>query len=428
MELIFWITTGACIACWVARLLNRDYFSILTYVVLGIYLPMFLYFAGWSYLFTSSIQIDFYYIFICFNLALLFVQPFDPVMNRTTTYQFVLCCSSKLVIVVNCIYIAAMLAENYLGSGYFLPALHGIDIHTYHAPVLFWVTGATYIVMAIDTLSGLFHQKRFLLLDLVIIALLFVGKSARMDVFISIIQTVSLLIFANISKVKKDKSGSRIKASKLKKKILSAVLACALIAIVLFAVNVGNTRMNHYGQYDIQYSDGIGYKGPEFFGDAMAYYYGYFPFSFYNLNVNIALVGPHENYIGQDSFRSLYFGILQFDNVFDMPLNEANDSKIIVTKGATVTTGFWDFYYDYGQYCYIPMIISMVLYILLRRNLFNNSFQKSSSILSYFYWTPLWFFMSFNNTVWDTCVLVNLILLLLISDKVFKVTVYSAGK
>lgn len=424
MAAIFWITTISCISVWVYRMVKKDYFSILTYVVFGIYLPVFLYFAKWSTLITVPVQSDFYYIFICFNFILLFVQFFDPVIKNNGVTQIRFKLNSGLIIAIDAIYVVSMLIENYLGSGFLLPALHGIDIHTFHAPLLFYISGASYVIIAFNTLYALSAKRGFLLFDLLVIALLFVGKSARMDAFIAIVEIASLVIFTGVVQLRRKISvdeGIEKKSFEKRRHVIRAAAAVGLACLVLIAVNIGNDRMNHYGTYDLKYEEGIGYDGPELFGNIMAYYYGYFPFSFCNLNNNIAFVGYHEKYIGQDSFRAFYFGILQSDNLFDLPLNEANDSKVIVTRGATVTTGFWDFYFDYGELCFIPMIMSMIIYVLLRQNLMRNAKAKPSAFLSYFYWVPLWFFMSFNDTIWDTCVLVNLSILLLVSDKLFEI-------
>lgn len=426
MDILFWITTAACICAWIFRMCKGDFFSILTYVVTGIYLPMFLYFAGWSVLFLTPIQHDFYWIFIVFNMLLLLVQFLDPLVKRPHGLRFSYKLGPAFLAIVDIVYLLAMFAENYMGSGRVLPGLAGIDIHTYHAPILFYITGATYIVVALNTLAALDGKKWLLAFDVLVVALLFFGKSARMDAFIAIVECVSLVAFVGIPEaIRRKPSMPKKPRSKAKKVLTAAAVVAVLVFVVQMGINIGNDRMNSYGRYDITYGDGIGYCGPELLGDALSLYYGYFPFSFYNLDNNIAFVGQQGTFAGINSYRAFYFGVLQFDNLFDLPLNEANSSKVVVTKGATVTTGFWDFYYDYGQLCAIPMAVTLLIYLLLRRSLAKNYKCFPACILAYFYWVPLWFFMSFNDTVWDTCVLVNLILIALVSGKAF---VLSVGK
>lgn len=397
-----------------------DYFSILTYVVWGIYLPMFLFFAGWSVLFLTPIQDDFYWIFIVFNMLLLLFQFVDPIVKLPRRLRFSYKLGPVFLVVVDSIYLLAMFIENYMGSGKILPGLAGIDIHTFHAPLFFYITGATYIVVALNTLAALDGKKWLLSFDILVVVLLFFGKSARMDAFIAIVECISLVAFIGITEaINGAKERSDKGPSKIKKVITAVLVSIVLLFVVQAGINIGNNRMNSYGRYDITYGDGIGYSGPELFGDALSLYYGYFPFSFYNLNNNIACVGQQGTFAGVNSYRSLYFGVLQFDNLFNVPLNEANDSKVIVTKGATVTTGFWDFYYDYGRYCMIPLAITLGIYILLRHSLANNHRKSPTCIIAYFYWAPLWFFMSFNDTVWDTCVLINLLLIAVISKRAF---------
>lgn len=420
MSFVFWITTIACICTWIFRMCKGDYFSILTYVVWGIYLPMFLFFAGWSVLFLTPIQDDFYWIFIVFNMLLLLFQFVDPIVKLPRRLRFSYKLGPVFLVVVDSIYLLAMFIENYMGSGKILPGLAGIDIHTFHAPLFFYITGATYIVVALNTLAALDGKKWLLSFDILVVVLLFFGKSARMDAFIAIVECISLVAFIGITEaINGAKERSDKGPSKIKKVITAVLVSIVLLFVVQAGINIGNNRMNSYGRYDITYGDGIGYSGPELFGDALSLYYGYFPFSFYNLNNNIACVGQQGTFAGVNSYRSLYFGVLQFDNLFNVPLNEANDSKVIVTKGATVTTGFWDFYYDYGCYCMIPLAITLGIYILLRHSLANNHRKSPTCIIAYFYWVPLWFFMSFNDTVWDTCVLINLLLIAVISKRAF---------
>lgn len=420
MSFVFWITTIACICTWIFRMCKGDYFSILTYVVWGIYLPMFLFFAGWSVLFLTPIQDDFYWIFIVFNMLLLLFQFVDPIVKLPRRLRFSYKLGPVFLVVVDSIYLLAMFIENYMGSGKILPGLAGIDIHTFHAPLFFYITGATYIVVALNTLAALDGKKWLLSFDILVVVLLFFGKSARMDAFIAIVECISLVAFIGITEaINGAKERSDKGPSKIKKVITAVLVSIVLLFVVQAGINIGNNRMNSYGRYDITYGDGIGYSGPELFGDALSLYYGYFPFSFYNLNNNIACVGQQGTFAGVNSYRSLYFGVLQFDNLFNVPLNEANDSKVIVTKGATVTTGFWDFYYDYGRYCMIPLAITLGIYILLRHSLANNHRKSPTCIIAYFYWAPLWFFMSFNDTVWDTCVLINLLLIAVISKRAF---------
>lgn len=424
MAVLFWTTTAACICAWIFRMCKGDFFSILTYVVTGIYLPMFLYFAGWSVLFLTPVQDDFYWIFIVFNMLLLLVQFLDPLVKRPQGLRFRYKLGPAFLAIVDIVYLLAMFAENYMGSGRVLPGLAGIDIHTYHAPILFYITGATYIVVAFNTLAALDGKKWLLAFDALVVALLFFGKSARMDAFIAIVECISLVAFVGIPETIRRKSTKPEKPrSKIKRVSAAMAIVVVLVLVVQTGINIGNDRMNSYGRYDIEYGDGIGYCGPEIFGDALSLYYGYFPFSFYNLNNNIAFVGHQGSFAGINSYRSFYFGVLQFDNLFDVPLNEANSSKVIVTKGATVTTGFWDFYYDYGQFCIIPIAVTLSIYLLLRRSFARNHNGSPMCVLAYFYWVPLWFFMSFNDTVWDTCVLVNLILIALVSRKVFVLSV-----
>lgn len=404
---------------WFRRLWKKDYFSLLTFVTLGIYIPQFFYFAGWSGLFLTPIQDDFYWMFIMMNICILVAQLFDPIIEHPSGFSLVSRMRPATLLFIDAVYLASLLAENYLGSGLFLPALSGIDIHTYHAPGLFYITGSLFVVLALNTLYALSRNRWFLLADVVVLGVLVIGKAARQDAFVAIGGVLVLILYLGIGQdvavIRR-----RIREAMLARRFLTGVVASLVVVLVIWVgVNVGDARMNQYGKYDLEYASGIDYLGPDPLGGGLSMYYGYFPFSFYNLNNNMAYTDPAGSYIGLNSFRSLYFGILQFDLFFGDPLNYANMSKIVVTKAATIPTGFWDFFFDYDSLCIIPMGISVAGYLFLRRKLYSSR-SSVSSVLMYFYWTPLWFFMSFNNSIWDTCVLINLVILAYAANRCFE--------
>ena len=80
--------------------------------------------------------------------------------------------------------------------------------------------------------------------------------------------------------------------------------------------------------------------------------------------------------------------------------------NLITSVSATVPTGFWDYYYDYGILLFIPIVVAFFLCWL-----FLNNAHKEKETLNkrtiYFWYVSLWFLMSFQNTMFSSVVIVS---------------------
>lgn len=412
MQLVFWTTICLTVMCWIWQLKHHDYYNWLTYIILGIYLPLALYMCGWSTLIYKQISDEFYLIFIYFNFTLAVVFLIENLDSRTArgfdSSPFLIVLKERLVPIeaINLLVAIALLAENYITTGSVVPALVGLQDHTSHASGLVYITNSQYFILAADLFFYIAtRKKRYLLYIVILIMLPMVTRASRMSSMMEIVSIISLYLYLRRYYVSQNKPHS----PRSLKQIIAALTGCIILIFVINAmVNLGASRMNHYGTYDYLYSTNIGYTGPKIFGEAGAWYYGYFPLSFNNLNINVTFNVCGMSYIGLSSFKAFYYGILHFAS-FGVPTDIANTAKIVISPNCTVVTGFWDFWYDYGPLCFIPMVVSGVIYLALKRRLCRAN-KNPMNVALYFYWVPLWAFMSFNDTAYFDCVFNNMII------------------
>ena len=409
----FWTLTIATIFILLLRIIiKKDFFSLNTFILIGVYLPLLMSELNWSDLHVENKPLVYYGVFLIFDIFALLTSLL-PQKNVNFEKKRIRANKKRIPIeIYNIIYIVAILLENYYVSGYFVPTFHSIDVHTARMPYIYFLTTGVFFFSAMNLYEYISTKKiRYLFYILLLLAINIVTKSARIDAFICVVQLVSLFLAYYLfnDDLKKNKTHRKPMSKK------SIIISCL---IVVFAINiglkVGNNRMNSYGRYDLSYADGILYKGPMKDNDLLVYYYGYFPLSFDNLAYNIEHAPIKQNYIGLSTFRTFYFGLLQFDNFLGLDGGSASRANIIRSKAAAVATGFWDFYYDYKDFFGIPIFISFAVYCILKMKTNNGSI---ASYTIYFYWIPLWMFLSFDNRIYDYQVLIHIILLLLIIPK-----------
>lgn len=405
MEVLFWIFTiiSILIVLW-HIFFYKDYFSILTYTVLGIYVPLLMSFLNWS----SYSVIDkgwlFYFIFISLDIVCIIycffpIKRLDKIKNIDISRKE----HAFPLGLVNIVYIVCVLVENVYLSGFLFPSLLGIDVHTGRMPFIYFITTAIYIVVASDIMEFISTKKiRYIVYAVISFLINVISKSSRVDAGIAIVQIGSFLLFYFLSKNNDRKAFG--------KKLLM-FFACFFIGFLIVnkGIEVGNSRMNSNGLYQTVYSDGIGYNGPKTTNEILEYYYGYFPMSFDNLSYNLQHVDSEFNVIGMNSFRCLYFGILQFDNLFNLDGSSAVKNKIIRCKAAAVPTIFWDFYYDFDILIIIPIFITFLVAYQLARKTVNK--QTLMFCMLYFYWVPLWMFGSFDNRSYDYQIIWHVIMM-----------------
>ncbi len=411
------IVCGIVMLCWIYEFfVKKNRFSVLTYIWTGIFFPLFLYLLDWSTLIDTRTSWMFNYIFVCFAFIVIIYsvlcgkRKITPIKNGTVVITKF---GRKMVPLMNWGFIALYLLENYMGSRTFFPGLKHIDIHTYSAPIISYITSAGFLVMAADYYAWkATKRKKYIVWIPIILLFPFVTRSARMQLMIWALSFGSLFLFVEgsdiVASVKKRKHYEKIK------KVL--LLLCLAGGIGLMSYT--NYRMNHYGKYNLSYAEVTGFSGPEWLS-FMAPYYGYFPLSFNNLKINILGRTVKHNYIGLYSFNCFYFGLLQLDNLLGINTQGARINGLVTQSAATVPTGFWEFYYDFNILCFLPMIVAMAIsgYFLKKASKEN---KRLTFRTMYFWYIPMWFFMSFQNVVFSpTIIVVGLLIYYIIRNSFY---------
>ena len=404
--------------------IQKQRFSIITYITAGVYFPLFLYLLYWSDLSDRTESFVFDYIFVTLAvLCTIYVanaykgknSHIRSIDGRIYVTKF----GRQLYGLINCTYIVLYFLENYLGSGSFVPGLVGIDIHTYSAPIISYFTNAQYLLLAYNYYYyKSTRRKSAIAFSLVDIIIPVITRLARMSIVMAIVQIGSLILFFETDKIKKTISKFEKKKIRRIKQTIFLVAAIGFVALSTFT----QYRMNLHNA-EFTYGFGIAFSGPKR-AEWLAPFYGYFPMSFNNLKINILRRKVTHNYIGLYSFFSLYFGLLQVDNLFGIDTTGQLKNRLITNGLATVPTAFWDYYYDFDLLLVIPIIVAMFISYKFEKKSRKES-KKLTYRTLYFWYVPYWFFTSFQNTLFLAPAIVVAMLTYYIIKHSFKVDVSS---
>lgn len=404
--------------------IQKQRFSIITYITAGVYFPLFLYLLYWSDLSDRTESFVFDYIFVTLAvLCTIYVanaykgknSHIRSIDGRIYVTKF----GRQLYGLINCTYIVLYFLENYLGSGSFVPGLVGIDIHTYSAPIISYFTNAQYLLLAYNYYYyKSTRRKSAIAFSLVDIIIPVITRLARMSIVMAIVQIGSLILFFETDTIKKTISKFEKKKIRRIKQTIFWVAAIGFVALSTFT----QYRMNLHNA-EFTYGSGIAFSGPKW-AEWLAPFYGYFPMSFNNLKINILRRKVTHNYIGLYSFFSLYFGLLQVDNLFGLDTAGQLKNRLITNGLATVPTAFWDYYYDFDLLLVIPIIVAMFISYKFEKKSRKES-KKLTYRTLYFWYVPYWFFASFQNTLFLAPAIVVAMLTYYIIKHSFKVDVSS---
>ena len=404
--------------------IQKQKFSIITYITAGVYFPLFLYLLYWSDLSDRTESFVFDYIFV--SLAIL-CTIYVGITYRGN-YRHVRSIDGTIYVtkfgrqfygVINFIYIALYFLENYLGSGSAVPGLVGIDIHTYSAPIISYFTNAQYLLLAYNYYYyKSTKRKSALAFSLVDIIVPVMTRLARMSIVMAVVQVGSLILFLETDTIKR--TLSKFEKRKIKR-IKQGVFLVAVIGFVTLSTFT-QYRMNLHNA-EFTYGSGIAFSGPEW-AEWLAPFYGYFPMSFNNLKINILRRKVTHNYIGLYSFFSLYFGLFQVDNLLGIDTAGQLKGRLVTNGLATVPTAFWDYYYDFGLLLVIPIIVAILISYNFEKKS-RRELRKLTYRTLYFWYVPYWFFASFQNTLFLAPAIVIAVLTYYIIKHSFTVDVSS---
>jgi hypothetical protein len=317
--------------------------------------------------------------------------------------------------IINGVYILLLLIENYMGSKNIIPYIFGIDIHAYSAPIISFFTRSLFVIFIYNYLGyDNFKKRMFIIYPIVEVMILMVARGARMEVFIAYFAMLIFYFIYNTNKIKEDYF--------IILKAISLSLVILIIGIAMGNIRVSNQTkgmsINEESQNESQdnsigYEDMIHYSGPLKDSSIMPWYYGYFPMSFANLNLSIKDIKEKEiQTYGIYTVRPILVGLFELDNFVDnyKDMEYAQQFKKYYTPSATVTTGFTEFYLDFGDFAFIS--IFLYAFILLY---FHNGLRKNPYFLVFYsFFVGQWFFMSFQNTMIKVTTIYSLIFLYII--------------
>ena len=394
---------------------KKNIFGLGTIINFSVNLNFILYLCKWSRFIETEPSISMYIlidsiVIIFIVIMLLSKSPVNKLLANTERIilKDINFFNGKvnLYILINIIYILLFLLENYIGSGNMFPYLFGIDIHTYSAPLISFVTRAVYVMIFLNYISyENYKQKRFLIFLVIDILLFPVLRGGRINIFMALMQFGLFYIMYNLKNI-------------LKNKRILVVIFSLGIMLIISGVYIGNKRVEknlegHELQQVITYKDHIKYSGPVDSMGILPWYYGYFPMSFANLDKTIQYIDDNQlRTYGLYTVRPILVGLLELDNIIPnyKDIEYASSLAQYYTTAATVRTGFMEFYLDFGKLAGIGIAI----YALIGLFMYNVINKNIYIISAYAFFAGCWFFMSFQNMMIDVTTLYGLIYLFLI--------------
>lgn len=413
-QVYYWTTLVAWMLSIAVRRKQYRIYGINFLMIIGVLVPLLLYFANLSSLIDTDISNNFYYIFTCVNIIMIIYSlTTDERLPRSTSNSSSIALVNNRLDIVNIAFIALYELETFLLSGLLAPAMQAVDIHTGSYPILDYLTRNLAVPALIDVICySTTKKKRFIVYIAILVLLPIITRNARMVSFQTAISIVILyLAMHEMEKSKDNKSGESHQKGQRDKRVFRVLVACVLAVLLLFySAYLTNKRTIDNGAKNYDYAESTGYLGP--FGNVGAVYYGYFPLSYNNLNLRLKYDTPQHNYLGPYSFTAVWFGVFQIDNVFGISPTQDVDNRIITNPSATVPTAFWTYWYDYGYACFIPVVAMIIsdYYMLVR----YRKTRKFEFLLIYSYLSSGIFLESFQNTYFSAAVVWGVVFILAI--------------
>lgn len=385
---------------------KKKYFSPTNFAYIFLVLNYMLVNMKWSLYICESFELETKFIFCVIMICnILFFNIEKSYKNKE--YSLQIKSKKKLILLINIVYVVLYLTENYLLSNKIFPSFSKIDVHLDTVIIIGLITRNLYPFILINFLGYIkSKEKKFIIWILIIISIPILTRNSRS---ISLIALISLIIMIVLSKAIKFNI----------KKVIIGITSVMIFCIL--GVNVANLRMNQYGRFQFKYENLILYDGPKFknetINNTIAMYYGYFPLSINNLNLSIKNIKIFKQYTyGTNLFAPILTGILQLDNIIPgyYKHDEIMKFRSFNTTAATIPTGFYWIYLDFGHLSYVIIVFIYMILIFVYNKIYNNKFF----ILLYPYLLSAWGLMIFQNYLFEASMGMNMILIYLIS-KIF---------
>lgn len=395
MALTFYIVSTILFAIAVvhSNIVNRYWLTLPNILFVSLSVNFLFYLCGWSTQFIEPVYNRTYYIIGLIQIVFAIISfgyKKPPELKKIELKRIKIGrgygISIAILLLVLCILFCAI--ENlYLHGGLFA----GNDLyHTGSMPLLGPILKALYPVAYVFAFIEFVNSRSKTTLVLFIISLVYsvVGSRGR---FWAVCSLLCVLIFAAYyERPNREKRRSKkgwFASLKLRYRIL--IIAVFVVAFN-YLMTMGVNRISMF-----TYADIIGYSGPwrkTAFGEAFAWYYGYFPFSFYNLNTTARYIYD-SNIITWGGFLFYPFlSIINLEGIFGIDYSEMTiNARVIQNNAATVATGYYESISDFHDFFLISVVILVIItFATMRRKKLNN-------YISFSYMLVVWFFMSFLN-------------------------------
>ena len=282
--------------------------------------------------------------------------------------------------------LALCIMENFILFGSLIAA--NSHAHTSAVPILSSVLKGLYPLAGILTFIDYENTKKksILLLASLVLVYSVIGSQGRFWPICAVLTTV---FFMGHKTYKKHgtKAIGWLKNIKLRYKVLGAI---GLFYSLGYLINMGASRISMF-----TYSELLKYTGPgngKNLGELLSWYYGYFPFSFYNLNTTIHSISQLRNYTYGQFLINPYACFFHVDSLLGIDYTLLNKSiRVVQLNVATVATGYYEFFSDFGYFFVIGILVFVI---------YTRYFEKKKTFLGiacYSYMLLVWVMMSFLN-------------------------------
>ena len=313
------------------------------------------------------------------------------------------------ILLITCILFCAI--ENIYVQGSLFAK--GSALHTASMPIIGPALRALYPIAYIYAFVDLTNHQSIPTLVLLIVCIVYsvIGGQGRFWCVCSLICMFIFITFYKISiRYKKDKKQTWFSNLKLRYKVLFII---ALLVAGNYLLNMGVMRIS-----TLTFSDVTGYNGPwkkTVFGEIFAWYYGYFPFSYYNLNVTLHNILTNNLCTYGGFLFYPFLSVLKVDSLFNVDYTVmTKNARVVQNNAATVATGFFEGFSDFRWAFLISIIILLVFTFQFRGK------KKLWGYISYSYMLTVWLFMSFLN-IFTVGIPIYVLIFSWIFDKLFAV-------
>lgn len=275
--------------------------------------------------------------------------------------------------------IVLTMIETYYLTGTFI-SFKSTEAHTLSAPVIGTIVRGlfpvSYICAYLDWKK--YKEKKTLLLVALCVAYSLLATGSRFWTIISLLTTCFFIV-----EYEKD----LIELIPLRAKIGICVVSYFLFSVF---IQLGMDRIGTKAYMDL-----ISYTGPfrdTWAGNVLSWFYGYFPYSFHNLNLSLSHIKSSDICTFGQFTLYPFVSFLHIDGLLGIDYGAiTSGSRIITNTAATVATGYFECYSDFRNLFIIGILILVGITWRYEKK------RNLSGLIGFSAMETVWFLMSFNN-------------------------------